>query len=253
MVRYQRIREIFNYILGAILIGGFVFLYFSRFLFRSSMPPVIMQLLHGLGREWTIAINAAVFIVFLLFLPYRRRIAWRSKGTFAAFILALMADMFGLPLLMYIVSPLLPTLVPDRSLRLQFYGWLGQSTEMFVSNIGLILGAWLTLVGMLLIMIGWAQIHRAQGLATTGIYRYIRHPQYVGMFLILSGWILHWPTLVTILMYPILFTVYYRLARMEERELRSEFGEEYIHYQEITPGFFPNLKRNRIRDVSAPL
>jgi protein-S-isoprenylcysteine O-methyltransferase Ste14 len=236
-------REFLYYLLGLLLIAGFVYLYSSRFIFETSMPPAIASLLFRSGREWVILINAGVFIFFLAFLPYRRGIAWRSKGVFAAFILALMAEMFGIPLLLFILSPFLPAVLPDTSLRLTFSTWLGQRGMGVMSSFGQILGAWLTLFGMLLVFVGWKMIHQSKGLVTTGIYRFIRHPQYTGIFLILTGWVIHWPTLPTLLMYPILLFAYNRLARKEENEMIAEFGEAYLHYRETTPGFFPVVFR----------
>lgn len=241
-----RILEYGFYALGILLILGFVYLYSSRFLFETAMPPAMSSLYFGLGRGWTIALNAAVFILFLVFLPYRRGIAWRSKGAFAAFILALMAEMFGLPLLVFIFSPLLPSLIPDRTLCLSWFSWLSQTSLGLKSGFGLIFGAWLTLAGMLLVIAGWRAIHQSKGLVTTGLYRYIRHPQYTGLFCILTGWIFHWPTLLTVIMYPILLIVYYRLAKLEEKGLVLEFGEPYLDYCRTTPRFFPRLFNRKI-------
>ena len=78
---------------------------------------------------------------------------------------------------------------------------------------------------------------------TDGIYQYIRHPQYVGLFLILFGWLLHWPTLLTIILFPILIGVYYRLALKEEKELKAGFGADYQKYMEKTPRFIPRFKK----------
>lgn len=232
-------REVLYYLLGLLLMVGFIYLYSSRFIFEISMPPAIGNLLYQRGRAWTILINAGVFILFLVFLPYRRGIAWRSKGAFAAFILALMAEMFGIPLLLFILSPFLPAVLPDNALRHAFSAWLSQRGMGVMSSFGQILGAWLTLFGMLLVFVGWKMIHPSKGFVRTGIYHFIRHPQYSGIFLILTGWIIHWPTLPTLFMYPILLFAYVRLARKEENDMIAEFGEAYLRYRERTPGFFP--------------
>ena len=57
------------------------------------------------------------------------------------------------------------------------------------------------------------------------------------------GFLLQWPTLVTLTMFPILVYMYVRLARREEREVEAEFGGEYAHYAHNTPRFFPRLWR----------
>jgi protein-S-isoprenylcysteine O-methyltransferase Ste14 len=234
-------KELIFYALGILLIAGFTYLYWTRFILDPVMPPAIRYLYFDLGTDWAILANAGVFILFLLFLPYRGQVEWRSKGTFAAFILALFAEMFGIPLMVYILSPLLPDLRFTQvgrflpvlmSLNPRYFGWPGA-----------VLGAWMTLMGMLLVMAGWVQVHRATGLVTTGLYRYVRHPQYLGLFLIITGWILHWATWPTLLMYPILLVIYYRLARQEEKTLEQAFGTEYKTYRQRTPMFVPLLGR----------
>lgn len=242
-----KFKEFLFYTLGAVLIVGFVGLYWSRFTLKPGMPPAIHALLYGAGRNWAIAVNTGVFILFLLFLPYRKRIAWRSKGAFSAFILALMAEMFGVPLLIYILSPLvrfsgavkirdLPPILFSNEISL--LGWPG-----------VILGAWMTLVGMGLVLVGWKQIHRASGLVTEGLYARMRHPQYTGLFLIIVGWNLHWATLLTLLMSPILLVTYYYLARKEEAELLQEFGPAYAAYCQHTNRFLPWSHPDRSQPV----
>jgi len=225
-------REGLFYFLGVLLIAAFVGLYFPRFLGVEMVPPAI-RFLYMAGPGWAIGVNAGVFILFLVFLPYRTRVEWQSKGAFAAFILALMAEMFGIPLLLYILSPLM---------RISYYakhegGWL--NNPLIFGWPGAVIGAWLTVLGLLLVIAGWHQIHRARGLVTTGIYRYVRHPQYLGFFLILTGWLLHWETTLTLIMYPFLLAMYYFLARREDVELKKEFGAGYEEYALSTPMFFP--------------
>jgi protein-S-isoprenylcysteine O-methyltransferase Ste14 len=227
------LKEILFYALGGLLIAGFIILYFPRFLGIGIVPPAIRYLFYQLGPNWAIAVNAGLFILFLLFLPYRTKIEWRSKSVFAAFILALMAEMFGIPLLLYILSPVM---------RISYYakrdgGWLNNPL-IFGWN-GAVIGVWLTLIGMIIVIIGWHQIHRAKGLVTTGIYKFIRHPQYTGFFLVMTGWLLHWETTLTLAMYPILVLMYYLLARKEDADLKNEFGDEYEVYRRKTPMFLP--------------
>jgi len=229
----DRFKEIIFYALGGVLIAGFILLYFPRFLGIGTLPPAIRYLFFEMGPAWAIAVNAGVFILFLLFLPYRAKIEWRSKGTFAAFILALMAEMFGIPLLLYILSPVM---------HVSYYakrsgGWL--NNPLIFGWTGAVLGVWLTLVGMVIVMAGWHQIHRASGLVTGGIYKYVRHPQYLGFFLIMTGWLLHWETTLTLLMYPILAGMYLYLAYREDAGLKREFGDEYELYRQKTPMFLP--------------
>jgi protein-S-isoprenylcysteine O-methyltransferase Ste14 len=78
--------------------------------------------------------------------------------------------------------------------------------------------------GFILLAAAWRVLHAAQQqhqLATTGAYAYLRHPQYAGFILIMLGFLLQWPTILTLAMFPILV----RLTHREEREVRAEFGE----------------------------
>ncbi len=139
----------------------------------------------------------------------------------------------GLPLVIYIFSPFFN------------YPLLRHASRQVLGSFGMIAGSWITLTGIVLVVVGWRKIHRAKDLVTGGIYRYIRHPQYAGLFLIMSGWLLHWPTLLTLILFPILIMVYYRLAVREENEMLEVFGSRYEIYMKQTPRFFPNFKKIR--------
>jgi len=69
----------------------------------------------------------------------------------------------------------------------------------------------------------------------------VRHPQYIGFVLIMFGFLLQWPTLVTLVMFPILVFMYGRLAKREEREMLAQFGDEYRRYMNSVPAFVPRL------------
>jgi protein-S-isoprenylcysteine O-methyltransferase Ste14 len=77
------------------------------------------------------------------------------------------------------------------------------------------------------------------GLVTTGLYARIRHPQYSGLFLVMIGLLIQWPTIITGLMFPVMVYVYYRLSKREEADMIILFGEEYRRYREKTPMFVP--------------
>jgi protein-S-isoprenylcysteine O-methyltransferase Ste14 len=102
----------------------------------------------------------------------------------------------------------------------------------------------LIVVGFIMLSSAWRVLHQAQrnhALATTGLYAYVRHPQYVGFILIMLGFLLQWPTLLTLLMFPVLVAMYVQLARQEEREALAEFGDAYARYVATTPAFFPRF------------
>ncbi len=249
------VKEVVLYMLGALLITGFIILYFPRFLGIAMVPPAIRYFVtlsfpkfldvsflpqtirYFLYTNWAtimaITVNAGIFILFLVFLPYRTNVEWRSKGTFAAFILALFAEMFGIPLLLFILSPVMRISYYDKRAG----GWA--NNPLIFGWGGAVIGAWLILIGMIIVVIGWHQIHRAKGLVKTGLYKYIRHPQYTGFILVMTGWLLHWETTLTMVMYPFLVIIYFLLARKEEAQLKKEFGSDYEAYRQRTSMFLP--------------
>src|SRR5215207_4125536 len=197
-----------------------------------------------------VIINSAVFIIFAFsFTRPRTKRDWRSFGAFSAFLVALFTEMYGFPLTIYLLSGWLSSRYPgidpfshdNGHLWEVLMGWEGNphlNPLHILSNV-LIAG------GFILLASAWYVLYRAQRthrLATTGPYAYIRHPQYDGFVLIMIGFLLQWPTLLTLAMFPILVTMYARLARREEREVLEEFGEEYARYAATTPAFFPRLR-----------
>jgi protein-S-isoprenylcysteine O-methyltransferase Ste14 len=196
-----------------------------------------------------VLINSAVFILFAFsFAPPRSRRDWRSLGTFAAFIVALFTEMYGFPLTIYLFSGWLGRHSPGVDLFSHdaghlwntLLGWKGDphlNPLHLLSN--LLIGA-----GFLLLASAWKVLYEAQRshhMATTGAYAAVRHPQYVGFIVIMFGFLLQWPTLLTLVMFPVLATVYVRLACREEAAARAEFGAEYGQYAAVTPTFFPRL------------
>ena len=199
---------------------------------------------------WSLVIiNSAIFILFAFsFTHPKTNRDWRSFGAFSAFIVALFTEMYGFPLTIYLLSgwigkryPLLDPFSHDNGhLWHTLFGMKGNphlDPFHILSNV-LIFG------GFIFLAAAWKKLYRAQRthkLATTGPYAYARHPQYVAFIVIMFGFLLQWPTLLTLLMFPILVWMYVRLARSEEREALKEFGEEYARYAEMTPAFIPRL------------
>lgn len=218
-------------ITGWLGIALFVVIYAAEFLPRDGPPITIRWIGETFGTGTLIALNVVIVLAFLALLPYRRptKSAWKSHGTFVAFVIALMTEMFGWPLVLLLASPLveIPSIAPA------FFHKFGHWPAMF--------GTVLSMVGILLIAGGWVQIHRATDIVKTGLYRSIRHPQYTGIFLFTLGWILHWPSIVTLILWPILMLAYIWLARQEEKQAITEFGEEYLEYMKRTKRFVPFL------------
>ena len=118
--------------------------------------------------------------------------------------------------------------------------------------IAIIIG--IAVAGVGLLAVGWATIHRARGgLIERGIYRYLRHPQYLGLILLILAFNIQWPTLPTLVMGPILIVMYARLARREDEELAAAFGREFLDYAARTTAFIPsgNGRRTLVSDYTA--
>ena len=196
-----------------------------------------------------VVVNAAIFIIFAFsFTHPKTHRDWRSFGAFSAFLVALFTEMFGFPLTIYLLSGWLTRRYPGLDLLSHNSGhlWdtlLGSAGD---SHFGLLhtLSNLLIGLGFILLAAAWKVLYRAQRegqLASTGPYARVRHPQYVAFVLVMLGFLLQWPTLLTLLMFPVLVTMYVRLARREEREALAQFGESYARYAVATPAFFPRL------------
>mgnify|MGYP002624721806 CR=1 FL=1 len=194
-----------------------------------------------------VIINSAIFILFALsFFKPRTKRDWRSFGAFSAFLVALFTEMYGFPLTIYLFSGWLQSSYPaidwfshDAGHLLEMlFGW--QINPHFgpfhLLSFALIGG------GFILISIAWRELHAAQRegrLATSGPYAWVRHPQYDGFLLVMLGFLVQWPTILTLAMFPILVWMYLRLARLEERESIARFGNAYRDYAARVPGFIP--------------
>ena len=199
---------------------------------------------------WSLVIiNSLVFIIFAFsFAKPQSRRDWRSFGAFSAFLVALFTEMYGFPLTIYLLSGWLSSRFPgidflshDAGHLLEvMFGW--KSNPHFgpfhvASNILIVAGFWV-------LASAWKVLYaaqRARRLAQTGAYARIRHPQYVGFVLIMTGFLLQWPTLVTLAMYPVLLFMYARLAKREEADMLAQFGEEYRSYLAQVPAFIPKI------------
>lgn len=200
--------------------------------------------------HWSqVLINSLIFIIFAFsFAKPKTSRDWRSLGGFAAFIVALFTEMYGFPLTIYLLSGWLTSRYPGLDVYSHNSGhlWsdlLGMKGDPHLSLIHIISYVFI-LGGLYLLSSAWSVLYKAQKnheLATTGSYAYIRHPQYVAFILVMLGFLVQWPTILTLIMFPILVLVYKKLARSEEQEALVEFGKEYSSYMTEIPGFIPRF------------
>ena len=197
---------------------------------------------------WSLVIiNSAVFIIFAFsFAKPNTPRDWRSFGAFSAFLVALFTEMYGFPLTIYLLSGWLGSRYPgvdflshDAGHLLEvLFGWRANPHfgPFHMLSTVFIFG------GFILLSAAWKVLYQAQrehGLATTGPYARVRHPQYDAFVLIMFGFLLQWPTILTLLMFPVLVWMYVRLARIEERDADAYFGERWRDYAARTPRFIP--------------
>lgn len=186
-----------------------------------------------------------LFASFILFLPFNRKAGVKPAGTYLAFIVASAFEMFGIPLSLYFVMWAFGVSLPRGVL------W-GHTLEGAVGYWGMYVGFSLNVIGGILIYRGWKVIHeeywsKEEGegrLVTEGVYSYMRHPQYTGFILMTLGLLIHWATLPLLVMWPLLAVQYYRLAKNEEEEMVTLFGERYIEYRRRVPMFIGVPRRD---------
>lgn len=197
---------------------------------------------------WSLAILNSAFFIFFAYTFYKPVTGrdWRSFGMFSAFLVALFAEMYGFPLTIYLLSGWLSQHYPQVNwlshdaghLLEMLFGWRVNPHfgPFHVLSYVFIFG------GFYLLARAWPVLYAAQReghIASTGPYARIRHPQYVAFVLILFGFLLQWPTLVTLVMFPILVFAYSRLAHKEERDSVERFGAPYREYMARTPRYLP--------------
>jgi protein-S-isoprenylcysteine O-methyltransferase Ste14 len=197
--------------------------------------------------NWAIVGTMVLVSVFFIlkFLPMRTSMHKRSGGALIAFIVALFTEMYGFPLTIYFLGHFLGIKIPLDHISGHLLGdlitYLGLGNGWFIvmllSNILIIFGIWM-------ISAGWEIVYKSEGkLVTTGIYKYMRHPQYTGIYVITLGFMIQWPTLTTLILWPFVIWMYYKLARKEEQEALKKFPEQYRKYMQQTPMFFPKLTK----------
>lgn len=199
---------------------------------------------------WSLVIiNSLIFIIFAFsFTRPKKARDWVSFGGFSAFILALFVEMYGFPLTIFLLSGWLSQKYPTINLYSHDTGHLLHTIFGLKGNphfdVFHILSLIFIFIGIYIIGSAWGVLLKAQKhhhLAKAGLYARIRHPQYVGFIMVMFGFLLQWPTILTLVMFPILVIMYVRLAKIEERDMYTEFGKEYEAYVAKTPAFIPRF------------
>lgn len=256
-VKAQRLRKAVRWPVALAVIGFWLWVLGEHASLRPMTHNVPFEAWYG---NWEDALLvSAVFLAFVLGLAWPRgRAQWRNAGMYSAFLISLFVEMFGLPLTIFLLAPLLD--VPALS-----FGFGESHLVALALDLGgvmplgwgvyLVMTVSLTLIAisMALLALGWAQVYGSRHeLVTTGVYRVIRHPQYLGLILVIIAFNIQWPTLLTLLMAPVLIVAYVRQARREDAELEARFGEAFARYAARVPAFIPRFRRRGAPSLDLP-
>ena len=208
---------------------------------------------YGLWASGIFYASIFIFFAFSFVIPNTKS-DWLSLTAFSAFIVALFTEMYGFPLTIYFLSGWLAENYPGVDFLAHENGHLLHTLFGFEGNAHFdplhIASNVLIFLGFILLSSAWAVLHKAQqtrSLASTGWYARCRHPQYIAFIMIMFGFLLQWPTIPTVVMFPILVVVYVRLAKREEAIALNEFGDEYRAYMQVTPAWLPKFNSEKIK------
>lgn len=104
-------------------------------------------------------------------------------------------------------------------------------------------GGLLFLLGLVGFFLSASQLYyakfRGRGVVQGGLYKRIRHPQYLFLGLAGVGLLIVWPRFILLIAYVNMLWFYYLLARSEERRIEATYGEVYRQQRRRTSMFLP--------------
>ncbi|MCH8741413.1 DUF1295 domain-containing protein [Patescibacteria group bacterium] len=188
-------------------------------------------------QQWHLVVfSILLFVAFLIPLSFRRKTNWMEYGLVSAFFISLFVEMYGFPLTIFLASKyffVAGVNLPNQIIQFKIFG-IGFGMDLAMSY-----GTVLITIGTFFIITGWLTLYRnikKDRFVTNGIYSLSRHPQYFGFILIVVGWFIGWPTILTLVMAPVLIWKYIRVSQTEEKELLKKVPE-YQGYKIKTPFF----------------
>jgi len=184
--------------------------------------------------QWHIVVlNIVMFISFLIPLSFRRKINWKEYGIVTAFFVSLFIEMYGIPLTILFTSKAIDNSNVEIANIVYDFEFLGVNIAM---DMAMLYATILIVIGTFFIIVAWFTLYKKikkEDLVTSGIYSYSRHPQYFGFILIILGWLIGWPTILTLVFAIILIYKYVKVCKIEEKEL--SYIKKYEKYKEKVP------------------